>query len=337
VYEIIYDLFEETCAYISRNYLTNTQIIDVFSETCSLKQHLPFGDGTFDLVRMSCLALCITSDSWGFILEEVYRVLVTGGRLEFIDDQMFFPYGRASSLMDVDDANSVIVESYAPRVDSVLSPTISTYSIYGDVCANPGLGSTVGYRGSDDDDDGSDLDGGGVVLDDHKGKVTAKPSTAQPRVIPSIVLSPEDWERSLSISDGLEALFGHMLLDTFDIHKDPSDFILSIMREVFGQAREMETMNLVLAPPDFTAKLGRSPQPQQGLSHCPGLILWPSTFIPMDHTEVEIHASKHLRTLLSCKNFLAQHAIEVAEDERVDEEFVSEALWEYERFVGSIF
>jgi hypothetical protein len=285
---------------------------------------------------MSCLALCITSDSWGFVLEEVYRVLVTGGRLEFIDDQIFFPYGKASSLMDVDDTSSVIVESFAPKFDSILSRTVSTYSIYGDECANPGLGSTVGLRGSDDDDDESDLDGGGVVLHDHKGKVTAKPSTAQPRVKPSIVLSPEDWERSLSISEGLEALFGHMLLDTFDIHKDPSDFILSIMTEVFGQAREMETMNLVLAPPDSTAKLGRSPQPQQCLSHCPGLILWPSTFIPMDHTEVEIHASKHLRTLLSCKNFLAQHAIEVAEDERVDEEFVSEALWEYERF-GLIF
>ena len=295
---------------------------------------------------MSCLALCITSDSWGFLLEEVYRVLVTGGRLEFIDDQMFFPYGRVASLMEGDDMNSVIMESYAPKVDSVLSPTVSTYSIYGDSIANPGLGSTIGFghRNSDDDDDESDLDGGGVVLQDHKGMVTAKPSTAHPPVKPSIVLSPEDWERSLSISEGLEALFDHMLLDTFDIRKDPSEFILSILREVFGQAREVETMNLVLAPPDSitaaaaaAAKSVRRSQPQQGLSHCPGLILWPSTFIPMDHTEVEIHASKHLRTLLSCKNFLAQHAIEVAEDERVDDEFVSEALWEYERFVPSFF
>ena len=310
----------------------------------SLKQHLPFGDGTFDLVRMSCLALCITSDSWGFLLEEVYRVLVTGGRLEFIDDQIFFPYGRVASLMDGDDMNSVIIDSYSPRVESILSPTVSTYSIYGDAIANPGLGSTVGlgHRNSDDDDDESDLDGGGVVLQDHKGMDTAKPLTAHPPVKPSIVLSPEDWERSLSISEGLEALFDHMLLDTFDIRKDPSEFILSILREVFGQAREVETMYLVLAPPDSTTvaaakSAGRSFQPQQGLSHCPGLILWPSTFIPMDHTEIEIHASKHLRTLLSCKNFLAQHAIEVADDERVDDEFVSEALWEYERYLPSFF
>jgi len=153
-------------------------------------------------------------------------------------------------------------------------------------------------------------------------------STVQPRSKPYIGLSPEAWDRSLAISEDLEALFEHMLLDVFDVQKDPSDFILSLMKRVFGEAREVETMNIVLAPPDSTEN-----SPQQGLSHCPGLILWPSTFIPMDHNEVEIHASKHLRTLLCCKSFLTQHAIEIAEDERVDEEFVSEALWEYESFL----
>ena len=272
---------------------------------------------------MSCLGLCITSDSWGFILQEVCRVLMAGGRLELIDDQMFFPYGKVSSLMDD-------TEFVAPKLDFVLDPTISTYSLCGDVVANPGLGSTVGHRGLDDEDDGSDLDGDVGVLHGRKGKVTAEISSVHPRIRPSIILNPEAWERSASISEDLEALFEHMLLDAFDIHKDPSDFILTLMQRVFGQAREIEKMDLVLAPPIPTAKCEHSPQ--QGLSHCPGLILWPSTFVPMDHTEVEIHASKHLRTLLSCKNFLIEHATEVAEDERIDEEFISEALWEYERF-----
>jgi Methyltransferase domain len=244
-------------------------IIDDFSETCSLQEQLPFNNDTFDLVRMSCLALCITSDSWGYVLREVCRVLVAGGRLEFIDDQIFLPYGEEPLR-------------------------------------------------SEGRDDGSDHDGGGVVHG-HKGK-------GREKLKPSIVLSPEAWERSLSISD-LDALFERMLLDAFDIYKDPSDIILPLMSKIFGQAQEVETMNLVLAPPDSS---GRFPQ-----HHCPGLILWPSTFIPMDHTEVEIHASKHLRTLLSCKNFLAQHAIKIAEleGERVDEEFVSQALWKYERFL----
>ena len=252
-------------------------IIDGFPDTLSLKERLPFSNDTFDLVRMSCLALCITSDSWGFILQEVCRVLVAGGRLEFIDDQIFLPYGKMSSLME----------------------------------------------GHDDGSDHDDSDG--VVIHDPKGK-------AREQLEPSVVLSPEAWDRSLSISD-LDALFERMLLDVFDIYKDPSDIILPLMTKTFGQAQEVETMNLVIAPPDPTAKSGRSRQ--QSLSRFPGLILWPSTFIPMDHTEVEIHATKHLRTLLSCKNFLAQHAIKLAEleGERIDEELVSQALWKYERFL----
>lgn len=278
---------------------------------------------------MSCLALCITSDSWGFLLQEACRVLVAGGRLELIDDHLFFPYGKVSSLMD--DANPIVASDAPTKLDSVLSPMASTFSIYGDVVVNPGLGSTVGHRAPDENDE-SDLEGEGEVLHGHhKGSAMPKIAAAQPRVKPSIILSPEAWDRCASISEDLEALFEHMLLDSFDIQKDPSDFILAMMERVFGQAREMEMMNLVLAPPNSTAWSDNLPQ--EKLSHCPGLILWPSTFIPMDHTEVEIHASKHLRTLLSCKNFLTQHAIEVAEDERVDEDFVSEALWEYERFV----
>jgi len=228
---------------------------------------------------MSCLALCVTLDSWGFILREVCRVLVAGGRLEFIDDQIFLPFGKVSSLME----------------------------------------------GHDDE---SDHDFVGVNLPhDLKGKAREQP----------IVLSPEAWDRSLSISD-LDKLFERMLLDTFDIYKDPSDIILPLMTKIFGQAQEVETMNLVLAPPNFTAtRMSRSGRSSQ--QSFPGLFLWPSTFIPMKHSEVEIHASKHLHTVLSCKNFLAQHAIKVAELEgkTVDEESVSQALYNYQSFLRQRF
>jgi len=70
-----------------------------------------------------------------------------------------------------------------------------------------------------------------------------------------------------------------------------------------------------------------------GLSQAPGLVLWPSTFIPMDQSVLEIHASKHLRMLLSCKNFLLEHAIEATDDEEIDEGSVLEALWDYEGFL----
>lgn len=198
---------------------------------------------------------------------------MTGGRLELIDDQLFFPY-----LMN--DASF---------------PTATTFN--SDSVPNPGSPSS-------------------------RKSGTTMP--VQPRLNASPGLSPEQWHRGLAISEGMETLFEHMILDHFDIHKDPSDFILSFMNKVFGQAREVNTMHIVLAPSDST-------DAPIGLSHCPGLIVCPSTFIPMDRTEIEIHVSKYPRTLMSCKKFISEYAVEISGDERVDEDFVSEAIWEYER------
>jgi hypothetical protein len=49
----------------------------------------------------------------------------------------------------------------------------------------------------------------------------------------------------------------------------------------------------------------------------------------MNQSELEIHASKHLRVLLSCQNFLLEHAIEATDDEEIDDGSILEALWEY--------
>ena len=61
----------------------------------SINYKLPFPDNTFDFVRMANLVLCIPYDKWEFVLGQVLRVLTPGGRLELIDDQIYFPYGDA--------------------------------------------------------------------------------------------------------------------------------------------------------------------------------------------------------------------------------------------------
>ena len=62
----------------------------------SLNYTLPFPKNTFDLVRMANLSLCIPFDKWEFVLGQVHRVLTPGGRLELIDDDIYFPYGNES-------------------------------------------------------------------------------------------------------------------------------------------------------------------------------------------------------------------------------------------------
>ncbi|EAU89999.2 hypothetical protein CC1G_05915 [Coprinopsis cinerea okayama7 len=361
-----------------------------------LKQRLPFPDNSFDLVRMSSLTLCITADAWIFVFQEVCRVLTVGGRLELIDDGIIFPYGKppSSSTNVLGNTSGSQLNILPPRLDiQIPSSTISTFSIYSDgELRNPGLGSYEGDFGDEDEfydlyrvkEEGeSDADETATLNGDSErtSQLPYAQDTPDPRATPvphtrnrfsssnnSVRL--KSWHRHAATCRDLEALFEHMLTHKFGIHMSPEEFVLDLMQDVFGHAREVRTMHLSLAPPDIgldddiprgrPSDLNRShdrygsfgrhlPSPSSGrsaysgrgastpLSRSPGLILSPSTFIPMTHSELEIHASKHLRMLLSCKKFLVEHALEATEDEEIDEDSVLEALWEYEGFLRARF
>lgn len=272
-----------------------------------------------------------------------------GGRLELIDDTIVFPYGKFPTAIDTPQ-----VVSAPPKLDiTIPSASFSTFSIYDEQTTNPGLGTV------DDDDVEGLYDLYNVEEDDGEVDDTATLNGREPEPTPALVtprvpdrrkgrvptISSRAWNRAHATSGDLEALFEHMLANKFGIQKDLNEFILDLMKEVFGHAREVKTMNLTLAPPepsDVNTILmnprnttGRPTHPLRrefmGLSRSPGLVLWPSTFLPMNQPEIEIHASKHMRILLSCKNFLVEHALEATEDEEIDEDSVLEALWEYER------
>jgi hypothetical protein len=292
---------------------------------------------------------------------------MVGGRLELIDDLIFFPYGKAPTSAA---ASVVDVQSIAPKLDiTIPSASFTTFSIDDGRTNNPGLGLAEGKEPKDfyelygveeeeDVDDTATLDG--------RGNVPAVPDLSRNPHTPRrsrrdgsrhSEAHSRSWQRGCDTSGDLEALFEHMLEHKFGINMKPSEFVLGLMKEVFGHAREVQTMHLTLAPVEtemdaggdgyrgrrnrgnestetYIPSGGRSGRllrrESMGLSQAPGLVLWPSTFIPMDQSELEIHASKHLRMLLSCKNFLLEHAIEATDDDEIDEGSVLEALWDYE-------
>ena len=311
----------------------------------SVKQRLPFSDDSFDLVRMSCLALSLPADSWMPVLQEVNRVLMVGGRLELIDDYVFFPYGKAASALDsLSSGSSDSVGSVAPQLDvTIPSASFTTFSIYNGQVTNPGLGSSADSLLYALDEEDVDDDSQTVHEFNPQKASSSSRNGRRPRDSMRYTgISPELWNNFAATSRDLEALFEHMLFYKFGISTDPNDFILGMMKDVFGHAREVSTMHLTLAPPDFgdnnrpsglRSRSSSSDRRRQsmGLSRSPGLVLWPSTFLPMTQTEIEIHASKHLRLLLSCKNVLVQHALEATDDDEIDEESVLEAMAEYER------
>lgn len=278
---------------------------------------------------------------------------MVGGRLELIDDLIFFPYGANSGT----GPNAL---STPPRLDiTIPSSSFTTFSIYDGVTANPGLGLPIGDTEAEDlyglygvREEDPDVEDDSATVNEFNLNSAPETSAARPSQISTNAqslgypdLSYETWTQSCATSSDLEALFTHMLLHKFGINKDPSEFVLGLMEEVFGHAREARTMHITLAPPEFGDEeqdsrqgiVGRlngmsiaSRRQSSGLSRAPGLVLWPSTFIPMDRSEIEIHASKHLRLLLSCKNHLIEHAMEATQDDEIDPESLLEALWEYE-------
>lgn len=187
--------------------------------------------------------MAIPYEKWETLFKEVNRVLSVGGRVELVDDHIFFPYPSSSA----------------------------------------------------------------TALDE-----------------------PSAWNDQSSTSHELEALFENMLTVKYGIHLCPSQFLQEIMERTFGFARELDPMHLTLAPPD---------EPDSRLRQSPGLVLWPSTFIPLPPGDVEAHAMRHTKTLLACKAQLMEYAKEINQnsgepqdegDNVIDVEGVMEALYEYE-------
>lgn len=73
--------------------------------------------------------------------------------------------------------------------------------------------------------------------------------------------------------------------------------------------------------------------PYLGTSQSPGLVLWPSTFIPMEPLELEMHACKNMHLLLGCKAALSEFIQEIKGPDgksHISREEFNELTWEYE-------
>ncbi|KAG7449461.1 uncharacterized protein BT62DRAFT_1003043 [Guyanagaster necrorhizus] len=296
-----------------------------------LKNELPFPSDSFDLVRMSNLTYAIPFEKWEFVLREACRVLTVGGRLELIDDHVFFPYGKpalpTAPLDESSDADSLARYSQlhpdSDRVDPITEEEEEEeeeedYDV--------------------EEEEASDT----ATLNGKRHDTSLSTPTSGPSNSVSSSLLPAEfhadpWTDQASAARELESLFEHLHNTRYEIHLCPSQFIVEMLQEIFGHSREVRTMHLTLAPPDPGPEKGRPPDEVHQLTHAPGLMLWPSTLIPLPRTEIEVHALKHPRVLLSLKAALMSYAVEIAEEDDVDEEVVRESLWDYEGFLHERF
>lgn len=377
------------------------------------------------MVRMANLALCIPYERWEFVLEEVRRVLKLGGRLELIDDQIHFPYGEASSISEP----ATPTTPFTSRLDD-----------------------EVDFLDVDDDDDtledDNDDDTSSTVYDDaltssppDKFKVppplllrdesplsASFPSlflfssiddpdtpTSATTTHTTSTLRPSSWAQQAGASRELETIFVDMLKKKYGIHPHPSEFLLDLLKLLFGRptTNKLHSFHLKVAPtnsggsfeshrnlrgpesplaggttasrkpgksslekqgrnslllssslPQIPDKMSAKAADRLGISYSalavastsgrgkpspslfltpstrpsssrqpPGLILWPSTFIPLSPLDLEMHATKHIHTLLGSKaalaGFISSFMDENGKRIASDDEF-EESLWKYE-------
>jgi hypothetical protein len=237
---------------------------------------LPFADKTFDLVRMANLTLCIPYAKWGFVLSEIQRILTIDGRLELIDDQIFFPYGSVPT---------------APPTSTSVSTPSTAINTTGETCFD------------DDDDDTLDDDSTGGETDStlFSEGCLSSPSHDKPKRIsiptPHDVaplslnspLSPNDvgtptpgdknpvistsatarsvpWGTEVESSRNMETVFQNMLHHKSGIHTRPSDFIVDLMKQVFADGRKLKSFHLKLAPTDIYANQASTSNVSSGAS-----------------------------------------------------------------------
>ncbi|KAJ7080828.1 hypothetical protein B0H15DRAFT_480928 [Mycena belliarum] len=328
-----------------------------------VKAPLPFEDGTFDLVRMVGLALCVPHERWEGVMREVWRVLSVDGRLELVDDALVFPYGKAPPLSPPPQSQLQFSSGPTPQLDMTIpSAAFSRMSVVDVV--HPRVREHKDseiydlYGVQEEEDAQSDAETIGSGHRRTRGVSTPQTRSSTPTQSSSSSRSsllsrapsgpdPEVWHGQAASAREIEALFEHMLSVKYGIHLRPVDFVGELLARVFGPggAREVAPMHLTLAPPEHAQERPPSlrsrsrAREMDTLTVCPGLMLWPSTFLPLPPAELEAHASKHLRVLLSCKAALVDYAAELADaaEGETQGEAAMEALWEYQNFLRERF
>jgi hypothetical protein len=193
---------------------------------------------------MANLVLCIPYDKWDYVIRQVHRVLTVNGRLELIDDQIFFPYSIApkkpspSWSRDMSDAFD----------DSYFNDKGTSQDSGSDAGSTPNANSEPSNSCEDQMFDSSTL----------RPIASCQPSmpTGSPCQSPGDALDTESrylsWRNQATLSRELESIFEIMLKQRYRIFPRPSDFILNRMESVFGKdtARKIKSYHVKLAPID---------------------------------------------------------------------------------------
>lgn len=326
----------------------------------SVKYALPFPDETFDLVRMANLALCIPLERWGFVLAEVERVLKAGGRLELIDDALFFPpiiSPLASSrnmpsckskypYSDSDD-DTVIGIGLLPESSSRRStrrrPTHSRTPSASEFIANTAAASHLETTFNNMLSESFQISPRPhVFIDQILDTVFGSGQTTESHVFHLAVPSRQLFEQQKTLAgdgptggpnsgDSRETVNTgrqvDVLWDCKVLTSEPE--ALEDDDDPFDKTFISPKAARLLIGDEKTrsSRMGVPFQP-------PGLVLLPSTLIEFSPSELEMHACRNMNVLLGCKHALINYMTECEANNdslTLQERACEDIIWEYER------
>jgi hypothetical protein len=194
---------------------------------------------------MANLALCIPYNKWPRLLVEVWRVLTPSGRLELIDDQIFFPYGspptKGQSRDNLHLDTPVDFDLEAGGFDEA-----------DDTSDNDEWADANSTFMSDRDSDHSSFNDAQVI----SPAATLTPNNLTETFLPTPVQPDESelsiWELRAARSHHLETIFERMLGENYGMHPRPSEFVLDLLEDMFGVGctKKMNSYHLKIAPFD---------------------------------------------------------------------------------------
>ncbi|KAG1757048.1 hypothetical protein EDB19DRAFT_1900604 [Suillus lakei] len=333
---------------------------------------LGFPSDTFDLVRMANLSLCIPVESWEEVLTEVMRVLAPGGRLELIDDQALFPTvkplerapaspaaasvfpSRGDSYIEFDDSES---DNENDEADDDFKSTKSSLS--DDEESPPYDAASEWTRNEANAKHLEDLFADMLwrkykirtdqrrnieeVLDDVFGRYNTQRAQAQAQILTERQVSSADSKNPKKKKGEVFKQWIAVEWDKIENKGKKGDRSSreSVLSPIPRAISVKAAGRLGIPCSAATSPILRSPPhsvipPPSRPAQSPGLVLWPNTLIELESFELEMHACKHMQSLLGCKAALHEYAQEFFRDadgnSLLDDAVLDDLIWDYECF-----
>ncbi|KAA1467777.1 S-adenosyl-L-methionine-dependent methyltransferase [Dentipellis sp. KUC8613] len=304
---------------------------------------LPFPDKSFDLVRLAGMHLAIPLERWAFVVHEIKRVLWDGGRLELIDDQMFFNHVKrikpeAKSPAKPDHLRSLFFDS--DEEDDLEAHQFSKLRAQ----RSASHAATEAYNAWEKElTNCREVESIFHKMIAYKYDIHPRPSEFLQKQL-SVAFGDRYVPKSKSITVCLPSR-EFMEEHEVDLHSRKADgegrgSWLTIdweRREKKDASTSPGAFKATGLPPSYSkkvaSKLGLLPagHPYQQ----EGLVVFPSTFIPMPASEVEMHVCRNMHLLLSCRAAMHDYVQDYKDlngKRLVLAEDLDDALWEYQAF-----